>query len=55
MDPEILYICNVIENSIVNKKDLAFKVLSHVFSFNDNDNDNGKIEVLKNRLFTSLW
>ena len=45
LDPEfILHVCNLIENSNVhniNKKDLALKVLSHVFGFNDND----KIEV----------
>jgi hypothetical protein len=49
LDPEfILHVCNLIENSIpmgnkhnINKKDLALKVLSQVFGFNDND----KIEV----------
>ncbi len=41
LDPEfILHVCNLIENSNVhniNKKELALKVLSQVFGFNDND------------------
>ncbi len=45
LDPEfILHVCNLIENSNVhniNKKELALKVLSQVFGFNDND----KIEI----------
>jgi hypothetical protein len=45
LDPEfILHVCNLIENSNVhniNKKELALKVLSQVFGFNDYD----KIEV----------
>ena len=45
LDPEfILHVCNLIENSNVhniNKKELAIKVLTQVFGFNDND----KIEI----------
>ena len=45
LDPEfILHVCDLIENSNVhniNKKELAIKVLSQVFGFNDND----KIEI----------